>query len=157
MSIEASAFARFFHNIALLALLCFQRAYTSAPGEGGVVSFKDYDRKFSSHAVSRYFCRVARAVNLRINFCYSIAVISRFVLQPVIVSMFISYLHSECNCIISYCVYHAVSVMFVLCVCTNVLCQISTCIVACFFCFAKCVSSKCITPIGRLFRGYQSC
>jgi len=29
-----------------------QRAYTSAPGEGGVVSFKDYDRKFSSHAVS---------------------------------------------------------------------------------------------------------
>lgn len=28
-----------------------QRAYTSAPGEGGVVSFKDYDRKFSSHAL----------------------------------------------------------------------------------------------------------
>lgn len=26
-----------------------QHAYTSAPGEGGIVSFKDYDRKFSSH------------------------------------------------------------------------------------------------------------
>jgi len=26
-----------------------QYAYTSAPGEGGVVNFKDYDRKFSPH------------------------------------------------------------------------------------------------------------
>ena len=36
----------------VISLFVFQRAYTSAPGEGGVVSFKDYDRKFSSHAVS---------------------------------------------------------------------------------------------------------
>jgi translocon-associated protein subunit beta len=28
-----------------------QRAYTSAPGEGGVVNFKDYDRKFSPHVL----------------------------------------------------------------------------------------------------------
>lgn len=28
-----------------------QYAYTSAPGEGGIVSFKDYDRKFSSHVL----------------------------------------------------------------------------------------------------------
>jgi len=36
------------------AMFVLQRAYTSAPGEGGVVSFKDYDRKFSSHAVSSH-------------------------------------------------------------------------------------------------------
>lgn len=28
-----------------------QLAYTSAPGEGGIVAFKDYDRKFSSHVL----------------------------------------------------------------------------------------------------------
>jgi len=28
-----------------------QRAYTSAPGEGGIMAFKDYDRKFSSHVL----------------------------------------------------------------------------------------------------------
>jgi translocon-associated protein subunit beta len=28
-----------------------QYAYTSAPGEGGVVNFKDYDRKFSPHVL----------------------------------------------------------------------------------------------------------
>jgi translocon-associated protein subunit beta len=28
-----------------------QFAYTSAPGEGGVVNFKDYDRKFSPHVL----------------------------------------------------------------------------------------------------------
>jgi len=28
-----------------------QHAYTSAPGEGGVVNFKDYDRKFSPHVL----------------------------------------------------------------------------------------------------------
>ena len=42
----------------MISLYVFQRAYTSAPGEGGVVSFKDYDRKFSSHAVS--CCHVYR-------------------------------------------------------------------------------------------------
>jgi len=28
-----------------------QYAYTSAPGEGGIVNFKDYDRKFSPHVL----------------------------------------------------------------------------------------------------------
>jgi translocon-associated protein subunit beta len=28
-----------------------QHGYTSAPGEGGIVSFRDYDRKFSSHVL----------------------------------------------------------------------------------------------------------
>jgi len=28
-----------------------QLAYTSAPGEGGIVNFKDYDRKFSPHVL----------------------------------------------------------------------------------------------------------
>jgi len=42
----------------------FQRAYTSAPGEGGVVSFKDYDRKFSSHAVSCHVsCIICRDIS----------------------------------------------------------------------------------------------
>lgn len=29
----------------------FQFGYTSAPGEGGIMQFKDYDRKFSPHVV----------------------------------------------------------------------------------------------------------
>ena len=30
----------------------FQFGYTSAPGEGGIMNFRDYDRKFSPHVVS---------------------------------------------------------------------------------------------------------
>ena len=32
-----------------------QMGYTSAPGEGGIMNFKDYDRKFSPHVVSSHF------------------------------------------------------------------------------------------------------
>ena len=30
----------------------FQFGYTSAVGEGGIMNFRDYDRKFSPHVVS---------------------------------------------------------------------------------------------------------
>ena len=41
-------------NIVDLQCVCFcQVGYTSAPGEGGIVNFKEFNRRFSPHVVGR--------------------------------------------------------------------------------------------------------